>query len=215
MRLRAIRLGVLAAVSGLVLACGGDDGGDSTGGAGSGGSDTCPAFKSCGGDPSGTWTVDTLCVTDPQKLFAATVNQAACSTALKSVKDVDGSGGYVLGADKNAMSTIVVSGTASFSFSDACVKALQIAQSAATECAKVEAEFSKESAVKSASCTAAGANCDCTISSEISLAGNGSYTVSNNQIMVSGLIQPFCVASDTLTIQTTRAGTNLTFTLKK
>jgi hypothetical protein len=215
MRLRAIRLGVLAAVLGLVSACGGDDSDGTSGGAGSGGSNDCPAFKACGGDPAGDWTVDSVCVTEPQKLFAATVNQAACSSALKSVKDVDGSGGYKLGSDKNAMSSIVVSGTASFSFSDACVKALGIAQSATTECSKVQAEFTKESAVKSASCAVAGSNCDCTITSDLSLAGNGSYTVSNNQIMVSGVTQPFCVASNTLTVQTTRAGSTLTFTLKK
>jgi hypothetical protein len=216
MRLRAIRLGVLAAVSGLVLACGGDDGGDKpAGGAGTNGSDECPAFKSCGGDPAGEWTVDNLCVTEPQGLFAATVSQAACSSALKGVKDVDGSGTYKLGADKNAVSGIIVSGTASFSFSDACAKALGVAQSAASECPKIEAEFKKESAVKSAVCTPGGSNCDCEITSDLSLAGNGSYTVSNNEIMVSGLTQPFCVEGDTLTIQTTRSGSTLTFTLKK
>jgi hypothetical protein len=215
MRLRAIRLGVLAAVSGLVLACGGDDGDTPSGNAGSGGSDNCPTFKSCGGDPAGDWTVDNLCVDSPQGLFAATVNQAACSSALKGVKDVDGSGTYKLGADKNAVSGIIVSGTASFSFSDACAKALGVAQVAASECPKIEAEFKKESAVKSAVCKPAGSNCDCEITSDLSLAGNGSYTVTNNQIMVSGLTQPFCVAGDTLTIQTTRSGSTLTFTLKK
>lgn len=216
MRLRAISFSVLAAVSGLVLACGGDDSGGDKGTAGSsGGGGDCPAFKACGGDPAGDWNVDTLCVTEPGKLFAATVNQPACSSALKNVKDVDGSGEYKLGTDKNATSTITVSGTAEFSFTDACVKAIGIAQSAASECAKVEGEFTKESAVKSAKCTAAGANCDCTITSDLSLAGNGSYTVSNNSIMVSGLTQGFCVESNKLTVETTRSGSTLIFTLTK
>lgn len=211
-RLRATRLGVLAAVSGLLLACGGDDGEDPGGTAGTGGK--CP-IDACGGDPAGTWKVDSLCVSDEQKLFAATVNQPACSNALKSVENVSGSGEYKLGADKNAMSTIVVSGTGKFSFNDACVKALGIGQAAATDCSKIEGEFKKESAVKSATCAAAGSNCDCTIESDISLAGNGSYTVSNNQITVSGLTQPFCVEGNKLELQATRAGTTLLFTLSK
>jgi hypothetical protein len=221
MRLRAIRLGVLAAVSGLVLACGGDDSGDepragsSGGGAGTSSGPSCTALKACGGDPVGNWTVDDLCVTNPQKLFAATVNQPACESALKSTKDVKGTGMYQLGADKNAMSTISVSGTAEFSFTDACVKALAIAQSAASECSKVEAEFKKQSAVKSAVCSAAGSNCDCTISSDLSFAGDGSYTMSNNQLMVRGLTQPYCVAGNKLTIETAQSGSTLTFTLSK
>jgi hypothetical protein len=222
MRLRAIRLGVLAAVSGLVLACGGDDSGDDpsagrggNGGAGTGSGDTCAALKPCGGDPVGNWTVEDLCVKGPEKLFAATINQPACSAALKSTKDIDGTGMYQLGADKNAMSTISVSGTAEFSFNDACVKALSIAQSAASECAKVEAEFKKQSAVKSAVCAAAGSSCDCTITSDVSFAGSGSYTVSNNQIMVSGLTQPFCVAGSKLSLESSYAGSTLTFTLTK
>ncbi len=211
MRLRATRLGVLAAVSGLLLSCGGDDGEDPPGETPSG---KCP-IDACGGDPAGTWKVDDLCVSDEQKLFAATVNQAACSTALKSVENVSGSGEYKLGADKNAMSSIVVSGTGKFSFTDACVKALGVGSSAATDCAKIEGEFKKESAVKSATCAAAGANCDCAITSDISLAGTGSYTVSNNQITVSGLTQPFCVEGNKLELQATRSGTTLSFTLSK
>jgi hypothetical protein len=215
MRLRAISLGVLAAVSGLVLACGGDDSGGDTGGAGSGGGNSCPAAKTCGGDPAGDWTVDSVCVSNPDMLFAATVNQPACSSALKSVKNVDGSGSYKLGTDKNAMSTISVSGIGQFSFTDACVKALGIAQSAASECSKVKDEFSKQSAVKNATCTATGGNCDCSIESTIPLAGMGSYTVSGSNLMVSGATQQFCVESSMLTIQAKQSGTTLTFTLTK
>lgn len=211
MRLRAIRVGVLAAVAGLLLACGGDDGGDDPPGGNSG---KCP-IDACGGDPVGTWKVDDICVSDEQKLFAATVNQAACQSALQSVENVSGSGEYMLGADKNAMSSIVVSGTGKFSFNDACVKALGIGSAAATDCSKVEAEFKKESAIKSVTCAAAGANCDCTIATDISLAGMGSYTVSGKQLMVRGLTQPFCVEGNMLEIQATQSGTTVTISLSK
>lgn len=212
MQLRAIRVGVLAAVSGLLLACGGDDGGGD--GSNGGGDGKCP-IDACGGDPAGTWTVQNICVSDEQKLFAATVNQAACSSALKNVENVSGSGEYTLGADKNAMSSIVVSGTGNFSFNDACVKALGVGQSAAGDCAKVEAEFKKESAVKSVTCAAAGANCDCTIATDISLAGTGSYSVSGNNLTVRGITQPFCVEGNTLEIQANQSGTVVSITLKK
>jgi hypothetical protein len=219
MRSRANRMGVLAAVSVFLWACGGDDGDGDTGGkAGSGGdSGNCPSFKACGGNPEGEWTVDDLCVTNEKQLFAAAINQPACSAALKSVSGVSGSGKYKLGADKNAMSTIVVSGTAEFSFNDACVKALGLGQTAATDCSKVQAEFGKQMSmgVKSATCSASGANCDCTVVSDLSAAGNSSYTVSGNNIMVNGLTQPFCVENGKLTVQTTQSGSTLLFTLTK
>jgi hypothetical protein len=203
---------------GLFLSCGGDDGSDGMDGkAGSGGSGgKCPSFKACGGDPTGDWTVDDVCASNEGKLFAATVNQPACSSALQSVSNVKGSGEYKLGADKNAMSSIMVSGSAKFSFNDACAKALGIADNAASECtSKIEAAFKKESAVKSAACTATGSNCDCTIDSTLSFAGNGSYTVSGNNIMVSGLTQPFCVEGGKLTVQASQGGETVTFTLSK
>jgi hypothetical protein len=217
MRLRAIRLGVLAALTGLFLGCGGDDGGGGDDGkAGNSGGGDCPSFKACGGDPVGDWKVDDVCASNEAKLFAATVNQPACSSALQSVMNVQGSGEYKLGADKNAMSTIMVSGTAKFAFNDACAKALGIADSAGSECtSKIEAAFKKESAVKSATCTAAGAECNCTIDSTLSFAGNGSYTVSNNNLMVSGLTQPFCVEGSKLTVQASQGGETVTFTLSK
>jgi hypothetical protein len=218
MRLRAIRLGVLAAVTGLFLGCGGDDGGDSDGTGGKAGSDAskCPSFKACGGDPTGDWTVDDVCASNEGKLFASTVNQPACASALQSVSNVKGSGEYKLGADKNAMSTIMVSGSAKFSFNDACAKALGIADKAGSECtSKIEAAFKKESAVKSATCMAAGANCDCTIDSTLSFAANASYTVNGNNLMVSGLTQPFCVEGGKFTVQAAQGGETVTFTLSK
>lgn len=213
MRLRAIKWTVLAAVASFIWACGGDDSDD--GAAGSGGGGGMCSIKACGGDPVGEWTVTDVCVSNPSKLFAATVNADACSAALKSATGIDGSGGYKLGADKNAMSSIVVSGTAMFSFNDACAKALGIGEVAATDCAKIQDAFKKEKATKSATCAAAGANCDCTIASDISLAGSGSYTVSGTEITISSLKQPFCVEGNKLQIETTQSGASLSFTLTK
>lgn len=214
MRLRAIKLGVLAAVLGLGLGCGGDD--DDTGGDGNGNSNgNCPAFKSCGGDPTGNWTSDDVCVSNPEKVFAATVNQAACSSALKSVKDVGTSGEYQLGSDKNFNSSIVVSGTANFSFSDACIKALGIGTSAAGDCSKVQSEFMKQNGVKSASCSASGGNCDCEITSDLGEPSKGSYAVSGTNITASGVAEPFCVSGNELKLQLSQGGTTLTFTLSK
>ena len=214
MRSRAIKLTILAAVTSFIWACGGDDSDDGGGGGGGGSGEMC-SIKACGGDPAGDWTVTDVCVSNPTKLFAATVNAEACASALKTATNIKGSGGYKLGTDKSAMSTIAVSGTAMFSFNDACAKALGIAEVAATDCAKIQEAFTKEKAVKSANCAAAGANCDCTITSDISLAGNGSYTVSGTELTVMSLKQPFCVDGKELSIQTTASGATLTFTLSK
>lgn len=215
MRSRIRIVGVLAAV---LCACGGDDSDDHGGHAGSGGSaggGECPALQACGGDPVGDWTVDSVCVSDPSALFQAAINQPACKSALTSTSDVDASGSYKLGMDMKAVSTIVVSGTGQFSFDDACVKALGVAQSAAGECSKIQTELGKTSGVKSATCMAKAPKCDCTVSLETSLAGSGMYTVANNKITVNGMMQPFCVQTNKLSIETSANGVSSTFKMSK
>src|SRR5262245_2713327 len=119
MRSRFRIIGVLAVV---LSACGGDDGDDSNGGGGgTGGGGKCPSFTACGGEPVGNWTAEDVCVSDPGAFFQMAVNQPACKNALKDSTDPEASGSYNLGADKKANSTIVVSGTGTFSFDDACV----------------------------------------------------------------------------------------------
>ena len=211
MRSRIRIIGVLAAV---LCACGGDDG-DDGGTGGTGGSGKCPAFSACGGDPVGDWTANEVCVSDPDALFKQAVNQPECKNALKSSSDADASGDYKLGADKKAVSTIVVSGTGVFSFDDACVKALSVATSAASECSKVQTELAKASGVKSATCTAKAPNCECNVSLEMSLGGMGNYTVNGDKLTVNNLVQPFCVQGNTLKLQTTSMGVTAFFTLTK
>ena len=211
MRSRAINWTVLAAISGLIWGCGGDDGDDPD----NGGGGKC-AITACGGDPVGDWKVDDVCVSDSQKVFASIVNDPACATALKSSSDPTASGNYKLGNDNNAMSTIVVSGTGMFSFNDACTKALGLGSTATTDCPKIEEAFKKEKGVKSATCSPAGANCDCTIAMDISLAGSSSYTKSGNELTVGGLKQPFCVeGGKTLELEMSSFGATLSFTMSK
>lgn len=213
MRSRAIRMGVLAAMSSCFLSCGGDD--DST----SNGNDLgdCEAVEACGGNPVGDWTVDEVCVSDPKKLFAALVGDQACASSLTDVGDITGSGNYNLRDDMMAVSTLVVAATAEFAFTDACVKAIGIANSAASECAKIQTELTSDpsSGVKSATCAASGSTCNCTIASEVSLAGDGSYTVSGNNISIRNLTQPFCVSGNNLELQTTTMGVTSTLKLHK
>ena len=209
---RAIRMGVLAAVSSCFLSCGGDDepgDGPNTG--------DCEAVNACGGNPVGDWTIGSLCVSDPQKFFASLVGEAACADALKDTMNIEGKGNYNIRDDRMAVSTLVVSGQASFEFTDACVKALGIADSAASECAKVQTELMKDpsSGVKSATCSASGATCNCMVDSETSLAGNGSYTISGNNIEVRSLVQPFCVEGNSLSLQTTTMGVTAVLKLSK
>jgi hypothetical protein len=215
MRSRIIIIGVLAAVSSGALGCGDDS--DSTNGnnAGSGGSDDCPAFTACGGDPVGDWKVDDACVANPDALFEMTVNQPECKGALKGTEGIEASGGYNLTMDKKAMSTISISGTGTFLFTDACVKALQVAQSAAGECSKIQSELGKQSGVKSATCTVKAPNCECVVSLTQSLMGMGTYSVADNKLTVGPLVQPFCVKDNKLTLQSTSNGVTVTFTMSK
>jgi hypothetical protein len=216
MRSRIILIGVLAAVSSGAWGCG-DSGDDAKPGntAGMGGGGDCPALKACGGDPVGDWTVDDVCVANPGGLFEATVNQPDCKNALKETGPISATGGYNLTADKKAVSTISVSGSGTFLFNDACVKALGVAQSAASECSKIQTELGKQSGVKSATCTAKAPNCECVVNLTTSLMGMGTYTVADNKLTVNGVAQPFCVEGGKLTIEPTSAGVTAKFTMSK
>ncbi len=212
MRSRAIRMGVLAAMSSWIVACGGDDGEDTP----SNGDNMCPSLEACGGDPVGDWTIDDICVTNPRTFFASTVGVRECADALKKTSGIEGSGMYRLTAEKMAVSTLVVTATADFEFSDACVKALGVADSAASECSKIQDELTKDSSmVKGATCTASGANCNCTVMSAVSFAANASYTVEANSIKVQNLDQPFCVQGSTMKLKATSSGVTATLDLSK
>ena len=212
MRSRVIIIGVLAAVSGGAWGCG-DDGGDPPDTNGGGGK--CPALQACGGDPVADWNVQEVCVGDPEALFEAAVNQPECKEALKSSSPIDASGTYKLTADKKLTSAIKLSGTGTFLFNDACVKALGVATSAAAECSKIQTELAKQSGVKSATCTAKAPNCECVVGLESDLTGSGTYTVADNKITVMGLVQPYCVKGNELTLQSTSQGVTTTFKMTK
>ena len=212
MRSRAIKVGVLAAILGCFVACGGDDGEDPPANPSLG---DCPKLEACGGDPVGEWKVDGICVGNPEAFVESLVNAPACKGALKSTDDITGSGTYSVKADKSASSAITVNAVGMFSFTDACVKELKVAQSAAGECAKVQDELEKQESVESATCAAAGANCDCTVNSSQEFTGMGSYTVSGNNLNVNNLSQPFCVAGSEMKLQTTSMGVTVQLTLTK
>jgi hypothetical protein len=213
MRSRAIRMGMLAAtILGCFAACGGDDGEEPQGPPDLG---DCPKLEACGGDPVGEWTVGDICVANPAAFVESLVNDKACASALKSTRDVTGTGTYSVKADKTASSAITVSAVGEFEFTDACVKALGVAQSAASECATVQAELEKQEVVESASCTAMGATCNCTVMSEQEFTGMGSYTVAGTNLNINNLTQPFCVAGSTMKLQTTSNEVTVQLSLTK
>lgn len=127
----------------------------------------------------------------------------------------EASGTYKLTSDKKVMSNIKMSGTGTFLFNDACVKALGVANSAASECSKIQSELSKQSGVKSATCTAKAPNCECVVGLEQDLTGSSTYTVADNKITVMGVAQPFCVKGNELTLQSTSNGVTATFKMTK
>ena len=214
MRSRVFTICVLAAVSSGAWGCGGDDA-DSSGNTGGSGGGNCPSLTACGGDPVGDWTVNSACVSDPEKLFQSAVNQPECKDALKDSTTPEASGTYKLTADKKVMSDIKMSGTGTFLFNDACVKALNLGSSASTECSKLQSELGKQSGVKSATCTAKAPNCECVVGLETDVTGSSTYTVADNKITVMGAAQPFCVKGNELTLQTMSNGVTATFKMTK
>jgi hypothetical protein len=225
MVMRGINLGVLAAVFcvSALAACGGDDGGDSAprggsgGGAGSAGNDVpaCGGFKACGGDPSGTWSVQDVCVENAAEVYAKELG-GECASSFRSA-DVTGSGTYELGADMQASSVLTLGATVVLAFNDACVKSLGVTGSAASECKNLENDLKDNADFSGATCNVAGAMCNCTVTATPKMVmGEGAYAVeSGNTIVIKGASQAFCASGNTLTVQVVVEGAKATFTFTK
>lgn len=136
----------------------------------------CEAFVACGGDPSGTWTYEDICIEDP---FPAV--RDACAGA--TVEDPSGtaSGRVTLAAGAVVREAhVTLSGTIVIPASCAVVG-----------CSNIQAALS--STYESASCTGGPTGCRCTVSDEIDILESDTYTVDGSTLHAGGRSYEFCV----------------------
>ena len=143
----------------------------------------CTDFTACGGDPTGTWDYDSICIEDP---FADV--RDACGTI--TFEDTMGTARGRVRLDGATVSrdvTVMISATAIFDPSCAIAG-----------CDTIEGAL--RMALTSASCAAnAGGGCDCAISETVRIDETDGYRVEGTQVITDdGTTYDFCVAGGTM-----------------
>ena len=194
--------GLLLAIAFASQGCGGSSGGASDGGLVQ--ATTCSGtYKACGGDPTGTWDIASLCAEGDwvgayNEEMAAQV--PACGSAFTSVKPA-GSGSVTYAAG-NVTFNATTKLAASVTYTPACFSAAYSGlASSASACSQAEAGFNSAPATAgSATCSYAGVNCSCSTTIAKNNTTSGSYTISGSTITESsGDTYDFCVNGNTMT----------------
>jgi hypothetical protein len=195
------RLSTLVRFSLLVsaLACGGDSDGD-------GG--LCTTFSACGGDPTGTWQSQDLCLPDdfadqvvmnlpPECDGSITVDNVASNTTL------------TFGADGTFTETGSATTELAMSFSQACISAAggQPADDLLVGlfCDQVRDALTENAGMgpAEATCEVVDDACECATRQETAVDEAGEFTVEGTDIVygsAGGLRGPFCVRGEQLKI---------------
>ena len=186
------------------LGCGGGGGGISLIAA-----TTCSQnFVACGGDPTGTWDIVSLCVDGDLNAAVndqVAENDPACADLVSNAK-LSGSGSVTYGAG-----TVSYNGRFQVqfaaSYTPACVSALAGGASLnAAVCGQIQTNLNKEEG-KAGTCSFTGENCVCQFTMSPPITRSYSYTVSGATISEVGSDSySFCVNGNTMTQREQIAG---------
>ncbi|WP_437647614.1 hypothetical protein [Sorangium sp. So ce362] len=187
---------ILLVASLLSLSACGDDGGSSEGGG------ACGEVAACGGDPTGSWTIEETCI-DPSMLAELT---GSCDA------EVDVSGLEMVGtaefrSDSTYATTSTVQGPMKIVFPPSCLTT----EGVTVTCAQLDTFLQQlltegDAPFASASCAAAGEGCACTlIMEETTTTGAGTWSAWGASLTVEADGEapeevPFCVEGSSLTM---------------
>lgn len=170
---------------------GGSGGGSATGGGSGGGTvaepatitlsiDNCPSLIACGGAPlPGTWHYSAGCVNNPFRAAQQACGQITFSNLQGTVK-----GSVVFEATLvTRRVTTNVSGTINVPAS--CLQGV-------ITCAQMQTQLRQSH--PNATCAAAGAGCDCTVSEQQVIQDTSSYSVTGSTITVGSGTYDYCLA---------------------
>ncbi|XXX77589.1 hypothetical protein WMF30_02275 [Sorangium sp. So ce134] len=180
----------------LALSACGDDDGSNEGGA------ACGEVAACGGDPTGSWTIEGTCL--DASMFEELAN--GCGAEI-DVSGLDMVGTAEFRSDSTYATTSTMEGPLKIVYPPSCLTM----EGATLTCAQLDAVIQQLTAEEdapfaSASCAAAGSGCACTlVLEETTTAGAGTWSVSGSTITVQADGQepeelPFCVEGSSLTM---------------
>lgn len=176
------------------LGCGDSKTADMSGGG------MCGAFSACGGDPVGTWDVESMCFEDLSAFSIGAIDEPACSDFLRSI-DARPMGSLELRGDGTGTQQVSLQIDFEVTFTRDCIGALGGMASDA-QCSALEGEFTSQSELAFAGCQLRNGGCDCVLTSTVmQLASMGSFEVRGSQLVDGGSATDFCVRSDRLTLR--------------
>ena len=165
-------------------------------------------FNACGGDPTGTWDLTSMCI-DGDLVSGLNAEMAAdypaCGDTFSAASVAFG-GSVTYGAGKYSFDATMEI-TETFAYTPACVSELSggVALSASV-CTQLEQGLNREAGGK-ATCSYAGTNCNCQGTLTQTNTTSGTYTFSGATIIEdSGTSYGFCVSGDTMTQRESVAG---------
>ena len=182
------------------LACGGDSGDGAV----------CATFAACGGDPTGTWQSQDLCLPDDFVDQVGMNLPAECDGSI-TIDNVASNTTLTFGADGTFTEAGSATTELAMNFSQACISAA--AGQPADElliglfCDEVRDAVAQNAGMGPAevTCEVVDTSCTCATRQETAVDEGGQFTVEGTQIVyvsAGGLRQDFCVQGEQLTIAT-------------
>jgi hypothetical protein len=191
------------------LACGSSDDGPIT-------STLCTdTFTACGGDPTGTWTVSSACLDGDLAAGMNSVRTGACTTQTKGA-NVTASGmvtymAPVAGLDPAVTYSATIDLRSMESITPACaMQDYAVTTLDAAACTQIATALKAGDAETTVSCSMAGENCDCRITTIHKKMTQNLFTLTGSMISESGgdnSTYEFCVNGNTMTQKETIVGT--------
>ncbi|WP_437814032.1 hypothetical protein [Sorangium sp. So ce1078] len=187
---------ILLVASLLSLSACGDDGDSSEGGG------ACGEVAACGGDPTGSWTIEETCL-DPS-MFADLTESCDAEVDVSGLEMV---GTAEFRADSTYATTSTIQGPMKIVYPPSCLTM----EGVTLTCAQLDMFMQQlltegDAPFASASCAAAAAGCACTlIMEETTTTGAGTWSVSGSSLMIEADGEapeelPFCVEGSSLTM---------------
>lgn len=170
---------------------GGSGGGSATGGGSGGGSavepptvtlsvDNCPALTPCGGAPlPGTWHYTAGCVNNPFTAARQACGQITFSNLQGTVK------GSVVFESALVTRRVTTNVSGVINVPASCLQGV-------ITCAQMQTQLRQR--YPNATCSAAGAGCDCTVSDEQQIQDASAYSVAGSTITVGSGTYDYCLA---------------------
>jgi hypothetical protein len=168
---------------------------------------SCASFSACGGDITGTWIVDDICVEGD--LGAELASEAGVPSKCNDLyQNIDITvGGTISYANGVETPNITMNMTMVAHYTEACLSAIagQKVSMNRTICDALQSASTDEPTFASATCELSGGACDCTLTNvPTTLTDTDTYTVTGKSLTYAdGNVVDYCATNTTLNVRKT------------